>query len=144
MAAFTFHRAFCEQLVGLLVVEPGHHRDDAARAIARFFGARVEVDHQVAVGLANPHHRRGRQHVEDELRGGSGLQARRAGDHFRADGRRDREIDERLQLGSRIAGDEDDFRRSPCARASVRLCTYGVMPLADTPMTTSFFVGFSR
>ena len=39
-----------------------------------------------------------------------------------ADGRRDHEVDERLQLGARVAGDEDDLRAGP-ARA--------VQPAAD-------------
>src|SRR6187549_2061521 len=58
------------------------------------------VNHQVAVRLAGPNHRAGREHIEHELRRGAGLQSRRAGNHLGADTRSDGQIDERLQLGA--------------------------------------------
>ena len=59
----------------------------------------------------------GRQHVEHDLGGRARLEPCRAGDDLGADGRRDGQVDEGLQLGARIAGDEDDLRaRAPRPR----------------------------
>ncbi len=62
------------------------------------------------------HHRRGRQRVQHELGGGAGLEAGRAGDGLRADGGRNREVDEALEFTARIAGHEDDARAGTAGR----------------------------
>ena len=58
----------------------------ARRARARSFALPGDdVDHQVPERLPEPHHRDGRDRVQDELLGGPGLHPGRAGDHLRAD-----------------------------------------------------------
>ena len=66
----------------------------------QLFRAHLHVDHQVAVGLADADHRGRGQHVQHQLRRGARLEPRRAGDDLRTDCRRDRQVDERLQLGA--------------------------------------------
>ncbi len=108
-----------QQDVSVIVVESGHHRNDPPRAVACLLGACVQVHHQVAVRLADAHHRRRRQHVEDELRRRSSFQTGRSGNHLWPDGGGNGEVHEGLQFGARVARDEDDFGRSlSCARQS--------------------------
>ena len=58
----------------------GDHR---ARPRAQLGVGRREIDHAIAVGPAQPHHRACREHVEDELGGGAGLEARRSREDLR-------------------------------------------------------------
>ena len=58
-----------QQPVGVVVFHSGDDVDDAARSVLELFGSGVHVDHQVAVGLADLHHRAGGQHVQHELGG---------------------------------------------------------------------------
>ena len=60
--------------------------------------------------LPDADHRRGRQHVEHQLRRARGLQPGRPGDDFRADTQRDGQVHERLEVGAGVARDEDDAR----------------------------------
>src|SRR5262245_6156981 len=99
-----------QQGVGIVVLQACDDDDATAGAVAELLGPHLHVDHQIAVRLADANHRRRRQHVEHHLGGGAGFQARRSRDHFRTDRRRDGEVDERLQLGAWIVGDEDDLR----------------------------------
>ena len=108
-----------EQFAGFLRADAGHHRDDALRAVLQLLGSGLDVDHQVAVGLADANHRDRRQHVEHHLGGRAGLETRGPGDDFGPDRRRDDQVDEVLQLGARPAGDEDDAR-ALLARAGER------------------------
>ena len=97
-----------QQPLGILVLETGDDGDDAARPVARLLAAGLQVDHQVAVGLADAHHGDGGQHVEHHLGRGPGLEPCRAGDDLRSDRGSYHHVDEGLQLGSGPAGDEDD------------------------------------
>ena len=90
-----------QQPVGIVVLEAGDDVHDAAGAILELLRSGLHVDHQVAVGLARPDHRAGRQHVQHELGGGAGLESGRTSDDLGADAWGDRQVDERLQLGSR-------------------------------------------
>ena len=115
-----------QQPIGLVVVEAGDDVDDAPRAILQLLGSRAHVHHQVAVSLADPNHRGRRQHVEHHLGRGARLEPRRSGDDLRADRRRNRQIDERLKLGLRIAGHEQDLRAGLARarqRASARIAS---------------------
>ena len=92
------------------------------------FGVRrLQIDHQVAVRLAEQHHRAGREHVEHELGRGAGLEARRAADDFRPDDGRDHQVGRVGKCRAVVAGQADgegadlagvlqaadDIRRSP-------------------------------
>ena len=75
--------------------------DDPRRAVAQLLVGHADVDHQVAVGLAEPDHRQRREHVQHELLRRAGLQPRRAGDELGADEHLDRVLDRRAELASR-------------------------------------------
>ena len=121
IAALTFQCARFSSGLGRVVVDAADDRQDAPRAVLQLLGARLHVHHQVAVRLAD---RAPSPPVVSMfstiLVAVPGLEPRRAGDDLRADGRRDREVDERLQLGAGEAGDEDDLRAGLRARGSGR------------------------
>ena len=79
----------------------GRGADDAADARAQLLVRRGDVDHEVAVRLAEPDHRDRREHVEDELLRRPGLEPRRAGEELGADDDDDRMLGDRLELGAR-------------------------------------------
>ena len=89
-----------EQFVGGVVADAGDDADDAPGAVLQLLRVGLDVDHQVAVGLADAHHRDGGQHVQHHLGRGAGLQPGRPGEHFGADAGRDDQVDEVLQLGA--------------------------------------------
>ena len=92
---------------GSPVACPTMLRDAGAQLVVRG----VDVDHQVPVRLAEPDHRDRREHVQDELLGGAGLQPGRAGEDLGADRRRTIDaVGERGQLRAR--------RRRRCSRVS--------------------------
>ena len=66
----------------------GRVRDDPPDARAQLVVRRDDVDHEVAVRLAQPDHRDGRDHVEDELLRRPGLEPGRACDDLGPDGTR--------------------------------------------------------
>ncbi len=70
----------------------------------------LNVDHQVAVDLAAADHRPGGDHVQHQLLCGSGLQAGRAGHHFRADNRCNGDVGAVRHFAVRIAADDRDQR----------------------------------
>src|SRR5205809_1125098 len=84
-----------------------------------FLVRRGDLDHQVAVGLAEPDHREGGDRVQDELLRGSGLQARRAGDELRADDGGQLVVADPRQLRIR---DGDDACREGAGRSRRREC----------------------
>ena len=108
-----------QQIAGRVVVQSRDDADDAAAAILQLLRGRLHVDHQVAVGLADADHRGGGEDVQHHLRRGAGLQARRAGEHFRSDARRDDQVDEVREVRARPARDEDDAQ-ARLARARQR------------------------
>ena len=61
----------------------GKSIDDSPGTVLELLGPRLHVHHQIAVRLADAHHRGGGEHVEHELRGRAGLKSRRAGNDFR-------------------------------------------------------------
>ena len=129
-----------EQPVGVVVVDAGHDVDDAAGAILQLLRAGVDVDHQVAVGLADANHRAGGQHVEHQL--GCGAAFSRV-DPAMTSAPTPGAIVRSTNVCSSVAGSQvTKMMRAPAWRARVSAPrTNCVMPLADTPMTMSFFVG---
>ena len=88
-----------DQLARRHLVEAGQRAHDADRARPQLGVGRAHVDHQAAVGLAQQHERRGRDRVQRDLRGGAGLEARRAGDHLGAGVERDHHVGDALAVG---------------------------------------------
>ena len=69
IATFTFACARLQQLAGGVVVDARGDHQDAPGAVLQLLRRGLHVHHQVAVRLADPDHRRRRQHVEHELGG---------------------------------------------------------------------------
>ena len=67
---------FLERARGGGVIAPGQFTNHARRSIAQFHVGGFDVDHQVAHDFAQANHGKGGEHVEDELGGGAGLEAR--------------------------------------------------------------------
>jgi hypothetical protein len=92
--------------------EAAHLHHDPLGAIGELGVGRAQVDHQVAVALADADHRTGGDHVEHLLGGGPRLQARRSGEHLGADDGHDAQVgDLSHRLRRRRAGDQP--RRGP-------------------------------
>src|SRR5450759_143206 len=68
---------------------------------------RAEVDHQIAVRLAEPDHGAGRDGIEHELGRGPGFHPRRASDDLGADDRKHRQVDFRHEVGGRRRACDD-------------------------------------
>ena len=107
------------------------------RARSRSFRPqRVDVDHQVAVGLSDQNHRRRGQHVQDQLGGGAGLErvepAMISGPTAGA-------IVRSTNACSSLRGSQvTNTTREPALLALVSAPrTNGVMPLAETPPITT-------
>ena len=99
MAVFTlpdFSRRFGG---GGLVDACGGH-DDALGSVDEFGVGGLEVDHEVAVDGSGFDHDAGGEHVEDELGGGAGFEARAAGEDFGAGDRGDGDVGEVRPWGS--------------------------------------------
>ncbi len=88
-----------EQVRGGGLVDSGGCGDDALGAVDELGVGGLHVDHEVAVDGSGFDHDAGAQHVEDELGGGSGFEARAAGEDF----------------GAGDGGDGDVGRRRPSA-----------------------------
>ena len=88
----------------------GRLRDDAMDAGPELVVRRDDVDHEVAVGLAEANHRDRRDHVEDELLSRARLEPRRARDHLRPDDDRDLVIGQPPELGLRHRDERDRER----------------------------------
>ena len=73
--------------------------DDADGALLELLVAGLDVDHEVAVDLAELDHRARREHVEHELLCRARLHARRARDDFRPRDGRQRDVSKRGNLG---------------------------------------------
>src|SRR6185503_12989723 len=82
-----------------------HH--DALAAIDQLVVGSAEIDHQIAVGLAEPDHRAGGDGVEYELGGSAGLHPGRSRHDFGADDGQHRHVDTRDEVRRRgRAGDD--------------------------------------
>src|SRR5262245_26269531 len=64
--------------------------ENSLTAVLELLVRRAQVDHQIPVRLAQPDHGARRDHVEHELRGGTGFHPCRSGDDF---GSRDRQYE---------------------------------------------------
>ena len=71
-----------ERALGLLLGDIGRQPHDPACPGGELLVRGADVDHQVAVGLAEPDHRDRRDRVQDELLRRAGLEPRRAGDEL--------------------------------------------------------------
>ena len=76
-------------------------------SFAKFVVLHVDVDHQVAVDVAEASHGAAREHVQDHLLGGAGFHAAGSGDDFGTDVGDDGEVRGFFQRGCRVAGDGD-------------------------------------
>ena len=94
----------------------GRAPDDAAHAGAELVVRGDDVDHQVPERLAEPDHRDRRDHVEDELLRGAGLEPRRSREDLRPDDDRDLVLDERREL--RVCDGDDAAVSAPAAAAA--------------------------
>ena len=98
--------------------------DHAERASAELPARWPEVDHQIAVDLAEPNHRARRDRVENHLGGEPRLHAGRARQHLRTGPRRDDHVGELTERRRRRARDDDRpgtappplFERGQCER----------------------------
>ncbi len=88
---------------------------DAQASGDEFFIGGLQVDHEVAIGLAEAHHASRRQHVEHHLGRRAGFHARRTCQYFGADDDRDRKIGMPADRRVAIAG-QCDCRRPLRAR----------------------------
>ncbi len=84
--------------------------DQPDGAGAEFVVGGLDIGHQIIGDSPEPHHGDGAEHVDDEFRGGAGLEAGRAGDEFRADGEIDFDIDRDADRATRIAGKKNRTR----------------------------------
>ena len=118
-------------------VDPADLHEDSLAAVRQLLVGRPQVDHQIAVGLAEADHRAGRDRVEHELGGGARLHARGARDDLRAGDRQDHDVHDVERLVRRRRA-RDDRGGAPSVRAySSARRTYGVVPDAAMPITKS-------
>src|SRR6185436_10156289 len=82
-----------------------HH--DALAAIDQLVVGGAEIDHQIAVGLAEPDHRAGGDGVEHEFGGGTGFHPGRSRNDFGADDREHRHVDARDEIRRRRRAGDD-------------------------------------
>ena len=102
------------------------------------FHFRIHIHHQVSGHFAEAHHGEGGDAVQDQLGRRAGLQARGAGEYFRADGWCQ---DELRHFGAAFESGIKQINavRAPrWAAVSSAPHTNGVLPLAAMPITTSF------
>ena len=102
-----------EEVQGGVAGEAGEAGDDAGGAVDEFgvFGG-VDIDHEVAVGLADADHGEGGDAVEDELGGGAGFKAGGSGEDFGAGVEGEEEVGDaggQLDVGGVGADQEDGF-----------------------------------
>jgi len=69
--------------------DAGQFPDDPPRTVRQFLVGRLQVDHQIAVGLAQLDHGAGGEHVQHQLGRRPGFQPSAAADHLRPDDRDD-------------------------------------------------------
>jgi hypothetical protein len=74
-----------EELARGLTIEVGGLFENTDAAFEEFCVLRAEVDHQVAVDVAEASHGSGGEHVQNHLLRGAGFHAGGAGDNFRTD-----------------------------------------------------------
>ena len=91
---------------GLLGVGAGGLPEDADDAAAELGVRRDDVDHEVAPRAAEADHHGGRERVEDELLGGAGLEAGRAGQRLGPGAHGEQQVGVDGDLGVRVGGDE--------------------------------------
>ena len=90
--------------------------DDALRAVGELLrAARVQVHHPGPEDAARGREGRRRDLVERELRGGSGLQARRARQDLGPDAQRDDDVGQAPQRRGRVRGHQDRAGPAPAA-----------------------------
>src|ERR1700691_2407557 len=109
----TIARSF-ERSAGGFASGSGGAFEDRDRALDQFFVLGRDVDHEVAIDVAQPRHGSSRNHIKDHLVGFAGLHAGRAGQDFGAHAGDDGEMSGALERGIRIAGERDGM----CAAAA--------------------------
>src|SRR5690625_965101 len=98
------------------LAHPARLSQDPYRADAEFLVRWDHVDHEVAVRLPQPDHRRRREGVEHHFLRRRCLEAGGTGEHLGPGVRQNRDVGERGERGGRVGGDED--RRDSPARRS--------------------------
>ena len=77
-----------KKFVGGVIIDLKKFHQDFAGTGGQFFGTGLQIDHKVAIGLAQKDHRRRGYHIQSHLLGGAGFHPGGAGDNLRADGQR--------------------------------------------------------
>ena len=104
---------------------PGRFHHDAMAPVLELRVRGAKVDHEVAVGLAQPDHRAGGDGVEHELGGGAGLHPGGAGDHLGPDEHDDADVAGVREQGRAV-------RRRPRGRCAHPAPVPGPAPRART------------
>lgn len=99
--------ALAKELPSALGGAAGGGGDDAVGAVDELGVGGLEVDHEVAEDGAGADHDGGGEHVEDELGGGAGFEARGAGEDLGAGDGGDGEVGDGGHLRVRNAGEGD-------------------------------------
>src|SRR5580658_3601394 len=92
---------------GGFVIGSGGLFDDADGALDELLVLRPDVDHEVAVDVAEARHRSGGDHIQDHLVGCAGFHAGGSGQNFRADFGDDGEMGGALEWRIAVAGEGD-------------------------------------
>ena len=117
IAVFTLPSASSSTRARGVAVESGRLHDDALTPVDQLVVPGPQIHHQVAIGLAHPNHRAGRERVEHQLGGGAALHPGRAGDDLGADRHGDADVAGLLQQARAARS----TRPAPCGRpASAR------------------------
>src|SRR5580698_5086570 len=96
-----------ERLGGGFVIRAGGLLEDANRALDELVILRPDVDHVVAIDVAEARHGAGGDHVEIHFMGGAGYHARTSREDFRANFCDDGEVRGTFERGVAIAGERD-------------------------------------
>src|SRR5438309_57593 len=127
-------------IVSLLAIDIGGVLEDGDSALGKLAVLQTQIDHEVAIDVAETGHGTSGNHVQNHLLGGAGFHAARACQDFGADVGDDAKWAARSswELGLQVRA----MVSAPRLRAySTAAIVKGVRPLAAMPITTSFFVG---
>src|SRR6201981_2960321 len=112
-------------IVSLLAINIGGVLEDGDSALGKLAVLQTQIDHEVAVDVAETGHGASGNHVQNHLLGGAGFHAAGTGQDFGADVGDDGEMGSTFELGVGIAGEGDGLRATTTGVLDGRNCEGG-------------------